>query len=371
MEEKEQQARILKKSQGYINIIIKDSLEGIYAAAILTKALKNEKRSFGIKWTTKEIKTNEAKHPKLLLSIGVKIAPEYQSIQRCQERITLEEIQEFVEQINPTNDSTAEIVKIYNIATQKEQNGYSVIDILEIKDLPLQKALSMTTHPFMPDIAENEEAAIALCKQAQIQLRLENKIKTLLDLTLEEQTKLLKEIEKKQLTKRVTHNRIIHREKPDQAYLVELCYKKEKRGLALGVLIEDIHAKKEALQLYIQTQKEFIKILRQYQKSQKQESKDAIIIQFQEAKREQQEELLSYLSRMECYPHKTLLVLAPTIEGTTLLLYEGSEAIVQQLLEPIAAKKEKGGYELTQEQEKEFMKSAKERLSQLILQEKI
>ena len=30
------------------------------------------------------------------------------------------------------------------------------------------------------------------------------------------------------MTKRVTHNRIIHREKPDQAYLVELCYKKEK-----------------------------------------------------------------------------------------------------------------------------------------------
>ena len=81
MEEQEQQARILKKSQGYIKIIIKDSIEGIYAAAILVKALKNEKKSFGIQWTTKEIKTNETQHSKLIISIGVKIITEHQAIQ--------------------------------------------------------------------------------------------------------------------------------------------------------------------------------------------------------------------------------------------------------------------------------------------------
>ena len=366
----EEDIKSLKKSKEYSTIIIKDSLEGMYAAAILTHALKNEKKSFGIQWTNKS-SIKQAAPKKRVIGVGVEISTEYPGIQLNKENIIIKEIQEFAEGINPANDTTAEIVKIYEYATHQEQKGYSVIDLGEIKDMPLQKMLSITTNPFMPEITENEEAAITLCKQAQLQLRQENKIKTLLDLTTEEQTKLIKEIQKKQLGKQVTHNTTIYKEKPDQAYLVELCYQKEKRGMAIGILLEDSAAKKEALQLYIQTQKEFIKVLRQYQKSTRQEGKEAVIIPLQQVKKEEIPKLLHYLKEKECHPQKTIIILAPTIEGTTFLGYEGSKTIVEQLLEPLVVKKEQGGYELTTEQEKEFMRNAKERLALLIVEEKV
>ena len=112
-------------------------------------------------------------------------------------------------------------------------------------------------------------------------------------------------------------------------------------------------------------------MLRQYQKSTRQEGKEAVIIPLQQVKKEEIPKLLHYLKEKECHPQKTIIILAPTIEGTTFLGYEGSKTIVEQLLEPLVVKKEQGGYELTTEQEKEFIRNAKERLALLIVEEKV
>ncbi len=373
-----QLAEKLKQTDDYVKIFGPRTVEGAFASSILASALFKEKKQCQVQLTTEKKAIQELKKAQFKRAILLELdiledVPKDISATLITKKtrsgaITLDlkatlvqGCQELAEAINPQNDETADLAIIDAIAKGKETDVklITIPDLFEAKTLPLYKALTYCTQPFIPTITGNETAATHLCKEAKIPLKLDGKPRTLFDLEPEEQKELMKEIEKRQPLP-IQHTRVYKDEK-DLITLTKTCIETKNEGLALTMLLQNKKAKSKAMSLFVAEQKEFITLLTTAQKQLTNQRVSCIRVE--QAKERHIERLLAQ------WKAKEIILLNRTIEGTTQLIHTTSTRILQEILPKDMEPQRQ--ITLSESQEAEVSKNCQEKLQDLILEEKI